>query len=572
MGILKKRWIIQPQLPRQKLLSLSQKLSLSPLFLQLLFNREIDEENIISFLHPCVDDLYDPFLMKGMDQAVTRLIQAIKKKEKVLVYGDYDVDGITATSLLLLFLRQVGLSAFYYIPHRQNEGYGLNRQALDKALRDQIQLIVTCDCGVSSLEEVEYAFSRDIEVIITDHHRVETVLPSWLTVLNPQQPDCSYPFKELAGVGVAFKLCQAVALRLGLPSQSLLEYLDLVALGTVADVVPLREENRILVKLGLEQIQVSPCPGLRALINVSGLSGKKMNETHLGFTIAPPLNACGRLSLAQKGVKLFLSSSTKEVFSLARSLTQENRKRRSLQRLMCREAEGLIPPEKNRVMVVSHPNWHVGLLGLVASYLKEKYFCPALVFSLNGQIARGSARSVLGFPIFQALEKCQDLLLDFGGHKMAAGMTLYRDNIVLLEERLNSLAAETFSEKDVVPSLIIEARVDLEDLTESFGEELRLLSPYGPENPLPHLLAEEVYFSSPDSKRRRVRLTVSSISGKKNFPAVGVGFPGGIKKIPRGEKVEVVFIPQVREGQDDGIELRIKDFQGGRNGQIGQKN
>lgn len=572
MGIVKKKWIIQPQLPRQKLLSLSRKLSLSPLFLQLLFNREIDEENIRSFLHPCVDDLYDPFLMKGMDQAVTRLIQAIKKKEKVLVYGDYDVDGITATSLLLLFLRQVGLSAFYYIPHRQNEGYGLNRQALDKALRDQIQLIVTCDCGVSSLEEVEYAFSRDIEVIITDHHRVETVLPPWLTVLNPQQPDCSYPFKELAGVGIAFKLCQAVALRLGLPSQSLLEYLGLVALGTVADVVPLREENRILVKLGLEQIQVSPCPGLRALINVSGLSGKKINETHLGFTIAPPLNACGRLSLAQKGVKLFLSSSTEEVFSLARTLNQENRKRRSLQRLMCREAEGLIPAEKNKVMVVSRPNWHVGLLGLVASYLKGKYFCPALVFSLNGQIARGSARSILGFPIFQALEKCQDLLLDFGGHKMAAGMTLYRDNIVFLEERLNSLAAETLSEKDVVPSLIIEARVDLEDLTESFGEELKLLSPYGPENPLPHLLAEEVYFSSPESKRRRVRLTASSFSGKKNFPAVGFGFPGGIKKIPQGEKVEVVFVPQVGEGQDDGIELRIKDFQGGRNGEIGQKN
>ncbi|MEA3485924.1 MAG: single-stranded-DNA-specific exonuclease RecJ, partial [Candidatus Aerophobetes bacterium] len=427
---MEKRWIVKPRLNQDFALSLGRKWNLSPLMIQLLYNRGIlrakDErreakEKIWEFLHPSLSNLHDPFLMKGMERATQRILKAFSQREKILIFGDFDVDGITSTSLLLLFLRDLGIPAYFYIPQREEEGYGLNKSIVEKIAKKGINLIITCDCGTSSVEEVEYAKNLGMDVIVTDHHRVRTPFPSHLTFINPEQPDCPYPFKKLAGVGVAFKLVQALTQKLGPEEIDLQKYLDLIAIGTIADLSPLKDENRILVKCGLERLNNTLNVGLKALISISGLAGKRIKESQVGFILAPKLNACGRLSLAKKGVKLFLSASSSEAGQLAKDLDKENARRRRIQGKMQKEAEKLLSEEKNLIIILSREGWHPGIIGLVASYIKEKYFHPTIIFSRDGKTARGSARSIPEFSIFEALEKCKDLFLSFGGHKMAAG-------------------------------------------------------------------------------------------------------------------------------------------------------
>ncbi len=566
---MKKKWIMQKSLEKEKCLSISQKWGISPLMVQFLYNRGIKEE-INKFLYPSLEDLCNPFLMKGMEEATQRILKAISMREKILIYGDYDVDGITATSLLLLFLSKIGAPAYFYIPEREKEGYGLNKRAIDKAVQKEIDLIITCDCGISSFEEVEYAKTRGLEVIITDHHRVGDIIPSCV-VIDPEQPDCTYPFKKLAGVGVAFKLIQGLSEKFSYKKTDVTRYLDLVAVGTVADIVPLRGENRTLVKLGLECLKETNNIGLKALINVSGLSEKKIREEEIGFILAPRINACGRLSLARKGVQLFLSTSFENAYKLARELNKENIHRQKIQKRICQEAEEILPEEKDLVIVLSKKGWHPGIIGLAASSVKEKYFRPTLIFSLNGETARGSARSIPNFSIFDALRECEDLLISFGGHKMAAGMEILIENIDKLKERLNNIARKKLSSADFIPSFFIDAEVSLRELEEKFFEELAFLSPYGSENSAPLFLAKDLSVSSyQEMKRNCVKVSLCSPEGKK---FEGVGFNLKNKEMKNLKRADVIFTPEISYwGGKKFYQLNIKDYQGEKNGRVVREN
>jgi len=563
---MERRWVIQKPLNRRKCLFLSREWNLSPLMVQLLYNRGIkEEEKVKKFLYPSLEDLYDPFLMKGMDMAVQRIIKAISHKEKILIYGDYDVDGVTATTLLLQFLRSLGVSAYFYIPQREKEGYGLNKSSVEKAAKMKIELIITCDCGISCYEEIEYAKSLGLEVIVTDHHRVKEKIPSACAVLDPNQPDCSYPFKELAGVGVAFKLIQALAQRSFSKKVDIWDYLDLVALGTIADVVSLKDENRILVKFGLERLNRTSNLGLKALINVAGLSGKEIKGGQVGFILAPRLNACGRLSLARKAVKLLLSTSWREAIKLAKDLDRENHYRQKIEENMRREAEKLLPESKEPVIILVKDGWHPGIIGLLASYVREKYFRPTLIFSPEGDIARGSARSIPKFSIFNALQTCQDLLLSFGGHKMAAGMMIPIKNITILKNRLNKLAEETLSPEDLFPTSFVDATVNLKELENKVFEDIKLLPPHGPENPQPLFLGERLYlFSSPVIGKGYLKAVIGSKEGKERFEAIAFSLSEESKRIMNSGYMDALFTPEINRWRGkERLQLQIKDIRGG---------
>ncbi len=555
---------MRDQMDRERRLFLSKKWNVTPLVAQLLHNRGIDQEAVEGFLRPSWEHLHDPFLMKGMESATHRILKAISDGEKILIYGDYDADGVTATSLLLLFFRSLGTAAYFYIPQREAEGYGLNKVSLEKAARKKIDLVITCDCGISSVQEVEYAKSLGLEVIVTDHHRIKGSLVPSCAVVNPNQPDCSYPFKELAGVGVAFKLVQALAQKLSLTAVDPSEYLDLVALGTIADVVSLKDENRVLVKLGLERLRRSSNLGLRALLSVAGLSGKEITEGQVGFILAPRLNACGRLSLARKAVKLLLTVSARESFQLAKNLDRENVDRRRIEERMCKEAEELLPEEKGPVIVVSKSGWHAGVIGLVASYIREKYFRPTVIFSLDGDIAKGSARSIPQFSIFGALEKCEDLLLSFGGHHMAAGMRILKRNIPELRKRLNELADELLSPEDLIPSYFIDTEVDLEELEDRVFEELKQFPPYGPDNPAPLFLTKALSISpSPNMAEKGILKAFLNSKKGGEFEVIGFNFGNEVKKINGLKPIDVIFTPRINQFRGEITrELEIKDFRG----------
>jgi single-stranded-DNA-specific exonuclease len=561
---MRRAWILRDQIEREKRDSLSKKWNLSPLVAQLLNNRRIDGEAVERFLRPSWEHLHDPFLMKGMENATQRILKAISNDEKILIYGDYDVDGVTATSLLLLFFQSLRTAAYFYIPQREAEGYGLNRISLEKAAREGIDLVITCDCGISSFQEVKYAQSLGLEVIVTDHHRVKGSLTPSCTVVNPNQPDCPYPFKELAGVGVAFKLVQALAQKLSSATVDPSEYLDLVALGTIADVVSLKDENRVLVKLGLERLRQSSNLGLRGLLSVTGLSGKEITEGQVGFILAPRLNACGRLSLARKAVKLLLATDARESFQLARNLDRENKHRQRIEERMCKEAEKLLPEEKGPVIVLSKNGWHAGIIGLVASYLREKYFRPTVIFSLDAEPAKGSARSIPEFSIFNALEKCEDLLHSFGGHRMAAGMRISKKNIPELRKRLNKLANELLSPEDLVPSYFIDAQVNLEELEGRVFEELKQFPPYGSDNPAPLFLTKSLSIN-PSSTMAGKGILKASLNSKKGekFEVIGFNFGNELKKIDTLRPIDVIFTPRVNEFRGEIThQLEIKDFRG----------
>ncbi|GAG55098.1 unnamed protein product, partial [marine sediment metagenome] len=424
-----------------------------------------------------------------------------------------------------------------------------------------IDLVITCDCGISCLQEIDYANSLGLDVIVTDHHRVKEKVPSAYAVLDPNQPDCSYPFKELAGVGVAFKLIQALAQKSSSEKVEPWDYLDLVALGTIADVVSLRGENRILVKFGLERLNRTSNLGLRALIEVAGLDEKEIKGGHIGFILAPRLNACGRLSLSRKAVRLLLSTSWGEAIKLARDLDAENRQRQKIEGSMRREADKLLPETKESVIILIKDGWHPGLIGLLASYVREKYFRPAVIFSPQGDVARGSARSIPKFSIFDALQACEDLLLSFGGHKMAAGMMIPIKNITMLKDRLNELAEEKLSPEDLVPTYSIDARVSLKELESDFFQDMELLPPYGSENPQPLFLGEGLsHFSSPEFNKKFVKAVIGAKEGGERFEAIAFSLSEEGKRIMRSGDMDMIFTPTINRWKGrETLQLEIKD-------------
>ena len=544
---------------------LADELGIPPLLSRLLINRGIrDGLSAKAFLSPSLTQLHDPYLLNDMLPAVERIRKAVDRKEKILICGDYDVDGITGVTLLFSVLKKWESPVAYYIPHRVKEGYGLNKRAIEKASREGVSLIITVDCGITASEEVVYARDRGIEVIVTDHHQAGKDLPRATAVINPGRKDSSYPFRELAGVGVVFKLVQALKARAG--DTDIREHLDLVALGTIADIVPLTGENRILVKYGLQELSRTANPGLRALMDVTGIKREQLTSTQVGFILGPRLNAGGRLGEAERGVKLLLAESPGEALPLARSLDGENKMRRQIEGRMVKDGisrvEEEIDLESDRVIVLADESWHPGVIGIVASRLVEKFYRPVILIALDDNLGKGSARSIESFHLFSALEECRDLLLGLGGHSLAAGLTVTREKIAVLRERMNEIARSRLSEEDLMPKVRVDSRLRLQDISLSLIKSLDSLGPFGKGNSRPLFVTSGVKLLDFPRlvKNNHLKLRVT----ERELVYEAIGFKMGDKLSELTGKtagVDLVYSLEVNEWRGTKtIQLHLKDI------------
>lgn len=566
---LKKRW--QLCAPNGWAEFLSQELKVSPLTAQILANRGIKEiDQARKFLFPSLSDLPDPFLMRDMEKISARIWQALSRKEKITIFGDYDVDGATATALLFLFLKKAGAQVDFYLPNRLQEGYGLNIAALKKIRSEKTDLIITVDCGINDKEEISWARENGLEVIITDHHEIPENLPPALAILNPKQKNCAYPFKELAGVGVAFNL--VIALRTILrqkgfwPSDSipnLKEFLDLVALGTVADVVPLVSVNRLLVKFGLSQLNQSQRPGIRALKEVVGVDVPFLDTNAILFRCGPRLNAVGRLGAAQEAVHLLITNGEKEAQQIASRLNQTNSLRQRIEEKIYASAKEMIvtgnmwPAQKS--LVLAAPDWHPGVIGIVASRLAEEFCRPTILIACQEKLAKGSGRSIPSFSLFQGLKRCQQWMEDFGGHEQAAGLLIRPELIPHFSRAFEEVVRSFCREEDFLPILAIDALIHLQQIDETFLRELELLAPFGPGNPEPILAGEdlEVLESRLVAKNHlRLRLKEGKIIRE------AIGFNMASFHPLSGQRVRLAFSPSWGLYQGRKIfDLKIVDLQ-----------
>jgi single-stranded-DNA-specific exonuclease len=539
---------------------LAGELGVSPVVAQLLINRGITSRDAAAvFLKPELRDMHDPFLLRGMEEGVGRIKEAIKARERVLVYGDYDVDGLTATALLTLVLREMGGDVHSYIPHRVREGYGLNEEAIRAAHRDGISLIITVDCGTNSLQEVIAASRAGIDTIITDHHEVDhVVLPPAVAVINSHQPDCTYPCRDLSGVGIAFKLAQALR---GL--ENVEEHLDLVALGTVADVIPLKGENRILVKHGLRKLAGTGKPGLRALMEVAGIKDGKVTTERVAFMLAPRLNAPGRLDSAEMSLRLLLAESEEDALSLACELEKNNRRRQVVQRRILKDAHRKVEEELEElpsVIVLADESWHPGLVGIVAGRLAEDYCRPAILIAMDKDKGKGSARSIEQFHILCALRECRQLLRSFGGHSQAAGLVIDRKNFASFRERMEEIGKTRLAGMELLPRLRVDMELSLSEITAGLIEEISCLEPCGSGNAEPRFLSRDVRVMCPRVvKDKHLKMVVSE--NGKGVPAIGFGMGKYMDRLDKGGKVDIVYSPQINRWNGlEEVQLRLEDI------------
>lgn len=550
---------------------LAEELGVSQVVAQILINRGIcDAAAARPFLHGTMNLLADPYLFPGMDRAVQRLVQAIRNGETILVYGDYDVDGVTSVSLLMRLLLPVARGRLvYYIPNRLEEGYGLNIDALERAAGKGVRVVVTVDCGINALDEARRARDLGLDLIITDHHEPPAELPEALAVMDPKIAGCPYPFKDLAGVGMAFRLADALAGELGISRETLLGELDLVALGTVADVVPLTGENRILVKYGLQRLNNTANEGLKALIAVSGLQGKSITTGHLGFALAPRINAAGRLGNSHSGVQLFLSTDPDKAADLARQLDGGNRTRQAIETRLADEAaaqaETLLEKGDRRTLVLAGEGWHHGVIGIVASKIVERFYRPTILLALDGDEGRGSGRSIPGFHLYHALELCSSHLTRFGGHEYAAGLSIDRREIESFAQQFEAHAQDCLADDDMIPSLRVDAQIDLSEATLDLARQLALLAPYGPRNPEPVLAANDVYLDALRGVGENGKhLKVQAVKKLARVDGIGFGMGSMLDSLQQGGPVNLAF--SLGENEWNGrtsVQLMLKDIKSG---------
>jgi len=491
-----KKWVYKPKHQEETAAELAESINVDPLIARLLLSRGIRTfEEAREFFRPDLSLLHDPFLMKDMDKAVTIIDKAIRSQDRILIYGDYDVDGTTAVALVYRFFKHLYDQVGYYIPDRHSEGYGLSMQAIDWAVENGYGLIITLDCGITANEQVAYANARGLTVVITDHHLPAT-LPEAAAILNPKQADCPYPFKELSGCGIGFKLAQAFASRNEIDEQYVMQSLDLLAVSIAADIVPILGENRILTHFGLKKLNENPTVGLRAIIQLC-CDKKELNITDIVFTIAPRINAAGRMGDAKNAVELLLSNSMQEAESRAQVINETNTDRRDVDANITREAmlvaEATSDFNSRRTTVVYGQNWHKGVIGIVASRLVEQYYRPTIVFSHADGLLTGSARSVNGFDIHNAISQCAEYVDQFGGHKYAAGLTLREENIEKFSTKFEEVVRNSIRDEQLVPLLEIDQHIRLKDITPRFFRVLKQFAPFGPGNMQPIFSSRDVY-------------------------------------------------------------------------------
>ena len=546
---------------------LTKEFKTSEIIGRVLANRDIESlESSRSFFDPKLSQLHDPFLMKNMNIAARMVTEKVKSGGRIFIFGDYDVDGTTGSSALFLFLNSLECDAKVYIPDRMKEGYGLSREGIDVAKDWGADLLISCDCGINAKDEVAYANDQNLEVIITDHHMPDENLPEANAILNPKQPDCSYPFKGLCGGAVVFKLIQAVSKLLELDDDLVHQYIDLITLGTAADIVPLTDENRIIVKHGLKSLSKTKRPGLRALLEVSGLGEKELTVGRLLFWAAPRINAAGRLGDANRAVQLMTTENLPESLKLARELDEENRQRQDLQQSMVDEAimkvNAEVDLEKEKAIVLWDDNWHEGVIGIVASKIKETYHRPAVIISLSNGTGKGSARSVKGFDLYENLTECRELLDGYGGHPMAAGLTLDRENLEDFRTRFSNLAYETLADDDLVNSLDIEGEMDLNLIDSRFMNFLEKLAPFGPGNMTPKFITKHVIpVGNPRLVGNGDHLKFRAKKGETSYDAIGFNMGNHYEKLITGKPIDIAYVVEKNEWQGrTSIQLNIRDI------------
>jgi len=539
----------------------SKELGLSEILAQVLINRGISTtQEAERFLNVKSAHFLDPFLFTDMRKAVCRIRQAAQDKEDVMIFGDYDADGITALALLKDTLKKIGIEAAHYLPHRIKEGYGLSKNIVRHILKTKVKLLITVDCGISNHEEIEDLKRHHIDVIVTDHHEpTAEMLPGALSILNPKIKTSGYPFRDLAGVGVAYKLCQAL-------SDSLLtEGLDLVSLGTIADSVPLTGENRIIAKEGLKQLSQTKREGLRALIENAGISGRKFTSTFVSFILGPRINASGRMDTAETSLNLLMSQTPEEAQKYAKVIEGHNRQRQRIENKILDEAQDLIDKEINfkehKIIVIAKEDWHQGVLGIVASKLADRFYRPAILISLDEKLCKGSARSIKNFHLLQALLECKELLNSFGGHSSAAGLVITRDSIEDFKRNINELARQRLSIEDLLPSLDIDMELALSDLDEASVTAFDRLEPFGAGNPEPLFFSRNLRRKSEPQVLSRETLKFWVTDGLATYQAIGFGMAPLKDNLQDAESFDLVYTARIDNWAGEAsVLLEIKEI------------
>ncbi|MBQ4146145.1 MAG: single-stranded-DNA-specific exonuclease RecJ [Clostridia bacterium] len=561
--MLKKKWLLR-EFDKNRVVEISKKFRISPLTAIIIYNREIrDDAEINGFLSKDLSILHDPFLMKDMEKAVERIRTAQANNEKITIYGDYDVDGITAIAILYKHLKEMGIQVDYYVPDRMQEGYGINLNALDKIKEDGSSLIITVDTGITAVEESEYAKKIGLDVIVTDHHECKEQIPDVYAAVDPKRKDCQYPFKSLAGVGVVFKLIQALDEKKSLPDL-MSKYADLMCLGTVADISPLIDENRVIVTEGLKRFKSTKNVGLKSLIDVS-TNGKAITTSTIGYIIAPRINASGRLGCASRSVELFLTDSEERAKELAESLCEENIMRQQTEQQMFREAMEYLEnhPEvkEDDVIVIPHENWHHGIVGIVSSKITEKFYKPSILFAIDGEDAKGSGRSVSGFNLFGALENCSELLEKFGGHELAAGLTIKAKQIEAFRQKINSCSKDKITENMLTPTIMLDASIKVQYITMDTVNDINKLQPFGVDNPTPVFAVRniKIHKISVMSEGKHLRMTL--LKEGKYLDAVGFGMGEYYHHLEEGDFIDVAFALDINDYKGfQNVQLILKDI------------
>ena len=549
------------EIDENKVKELVDKYGINELLAKIFVNKGITKkEELDLFMNPTRKDFHDPFLMPDMEIMVDRILKAINEKQKVIIYGDYDADGITSVTVLKSFLEERGLEVSYYIPNRLDEGYGLNKNAIKKIYDDGFRLMITVDCGISGIEEVDYANSLGIETLITDHHEPAEKLPSALAVMDAKRKDNKYPFNQLAGVGVVFKLIQAISIKLNLDEKEYLKYLDIVCIGTISDIVPLVDENRVIAKLGLKLIAQTRNIGLKSLLEVTGF--KNIDSGTISFGVAPRINACGRMGNEQLALDLFLSKDYQEAKKLAIKLNEYNLERQNIEKKIFQEAiEKIEKEEKDKSCIIVGSNgWHHGIIGIVASKVTETYFKPSILICFEGEDGKGSGRSIPGFDLHEALTKCGSHLEKFGGHSMAVGVTVKKDEFESFKEELEEYAKECNIEQ-IVPIINIDSEVSLKNIDINSVKSLKMLEPFGEANKMPLFLFENLKINSIRalSEGKHLKLTLRD----DNFMVNAIGFNMGdlSEKYLLDEKVDIVGNLDINSYNGmESIQIIIKDI------------
>lgn len=554
-----KKWEVS-KVNNEEVEKFAKKYKLSNLLASILIHKNITtDEEVNKFLNPTRMDFYNPFLLPDMEKAVNRITEAIERKENITIYGDYDVDGITSITLLKNFFANVGVDVKIYIPNRLEEGYGLNKDAIREISYSETKLIITVDCGITGIEEIEYAKKIDIDVIVTDHHEPGEEIPNCIAVIDAKRKDSKYPFNQLAGCGVAFKLIQALATKLELPEKEYLKFLDIAAIGTISDIVPLIDENRVIAKLGLMLVERTNNIGLKTLIDLCGF--KKIDSTMVSFGLSPRINACGRLGHADEALELFLANDKSTTAKLAKKMNEYNAARQQVERKIYDEAVKEIIKEKDKpVIVLGKEGWHHGVAGIVSSKITDEYFKPSILICFEGDEGKGSGRSIPGFDLHEALMECSSYLEKFGGHSMAVGITIKKDKFKEFKKAFTEYA-ESKNISDIVPIINIERKVELKDVSIESVKELQKLEPFGEQNKMPLFLIENLKIVSIRALSEGKHLKI--LLKQDNFFIDAIGFNMGdlTEQYKIEDRIDIVGTIDVNVfNGNENVQLTIKDI------------